>query len=414
MQIAPIIPNDSQEIPMTSAPLLAAASPTDPAPFSQAIGLETSCQQSVARAAGIADVPLVVRPRWTEFAARVGDPGELLAAFQAMPPGTMPGSAAWVAPLSEIGDRHVARATRAADAGDRAGAAEFYRKAAGFYFVARFPAALGPAAEAAYAKSIAATEAGGRLLDPPLKIVRIPYEGQAIVAHLRVPAGVDAPPVVILSGGVDTWKGELGDPVNALLAEGLATVVVDMPGTGENRWMPAAPGAERLFVAVITTLQARTDLDGRHIGFYGLSFGGYWAVRLALAEPAITAAVSVGGPISTSFEPAWSAGIQDGTRLAIAAAMTRDPGAVTRDEFNARLAALSLERQGLLANPAGNVALLYINGALDTLVNPADAAVVPAAGLAQDTLIFADDRHTASANTTLYLPFAARWLREHL
>ena len=49
-------------------------------------------------------------------------------------------------------------------------------------------------------------------------------------------------------------------------------------------YFPEDAGAERLFVAVITTLQARTDLDGRHIGFYGLSFGGYWAVRLALAE----------------------------------------------------------------------------------------------------------------------------------
>jgi hypothetical protein len=73
-----------------------------------------------------------------------------------------------------------------------------------------------------------------------------------------------------------------------------------------------------------------------------------------------------------------------------------------------------LVTQGLLHPRPDQPALLSIAGGRDEAVPLSDLTVLAEHGVASDTLLFADDRHVASANRALHLPLAARWLAARL
>ena len=362
-------------------------------------------------------LPGALAPRVPNWLADGIDAAALRDALDRLPAGQGPASPAWVGHFSAVGDDHAHAADAAAAAGDGPAAHRAYLSAAFFYFLARFPHFLGPdtaAARAAYARHRAAYLQASRYFDPPLQVVRLPFEGAEIVGYLRIPttATGSRPPVVVLSGGIDYWKSdsELHTIAETLLGEGLATFALDMPGTGESP-LPNGPTAERIYSAAIAHLAARTDLDGGRVGVYGLSFGGHWAVKLALTDPRVRAAVNVSGPIHHAFTPAWLATIAPGTLATLAATLGRPLPALGGPPGLARaLAPLSLETQGLLRARPNRSAILSIAGGRDEVVPLADLTVLTDHGIAQDTLLFADDRHVASANRALHLPLAARWL----
>ena len=245
-----------------------------------------------------AALPPALAPRVPNWLADGIDPAALHAALDRLPPGQGPASPAWVRHFSAVGDGYAHEGDRAAADGHGATARQAYLSAAFFYFLARFPHILGPdpaLARAAYAKHRAAYLQASRYFDPPLQVVRLPFAGAEIVGDLRIPATPTGtrPPAVILSGGIDYWKSEseLHTIAETLLAAGLATCALDMPGTGECP-VPNGPDAERVYRAAITHLAARPDLEGARLGVYGLSFGGHWAVKLALTRTTSVPAAS--------------------------------------------------------------------------------------------------------------------------
>jgi esterase FrsA len=354
-------------------------------------------------------------PGWLEDGA---DGDELLATCRALPPGQTPGTVGWVRNFVATGDAHATRARALTAAGTMVPAGREELAAAFCYFLARFPHVFGPEAADAYAQHRAAYLRAARFFDPPLQVVHVPSEGEEpIVGYLRVPTRADGapPPVVLLSGGIDVWKSdaELHLIGETLLRQGLATFALDAPGTGENPVL-AAPGAERVFLAALAHLRRRDDVAGDRIGFYGLSFGGHWAVRTACADRALSAVVNVGGPIHRSFAPEWCARLNSGLLATLARVTGGSLAELGPAGVCARLQALSLLEGGLLTPDSVGAALLSINGAQDEAVTIADLDLITECGVAQDALVFAGDRHTASRHRTLYLPFAARWLARHL
>ena len=169
------------------------------------------------------------------------DEGELLEVLAGLGDQARPGSEAYVLPLMNTGDRYFAQGQL--DLNPQAKQEEFL-KASFYYFLARFPHVLSPLAEEAYRKSLKAYAEAGALFDPPLEIVRIPSEAGSIVGYLRRPKHLERPPVVIVCGGIDVWKGdlELHRISEHLLARGLATFALDMPGRAR---VPIAPTATR-------------------------------------------------------------------------------------------------------------------------------------------------------------------------
>ena len=75
-------------------------------------------------------------------------------------------------------------------------AAESYKHAWETYNFARWPVENSPGKKQAYAKALEAFAAYGKLIDPPLEIVRIPFEGKEIVGYLRLPPNVRPAPLV--------------------------------------------------------------------------------------------------------------------------------------------------------------------------------------------------------------------------
>ena len=199
----------------------------------------------------------------------------------------------WAAAWSAIGDRHMAHAKKASD---RASASEQYKYAFEYYLFARFPLENSPGKVKAYDKALEAFTAYAKLQDPPIEIVRIPFEGKEIVGYLRLPINVRPAPLVLTIGGLDGRKENAWFRNDAYLDHGVAYFSFDMPGTGQSTIRQVVPGAEREFTRVLDYIATRNDIDAKRVVVYGGSWGGHWAARLAYLErERIRGAVVQGG-----------------------------------------------------------------------------------------------------------------------
>src|SRR5712692_11855135 len=155
-------------------------------------------------------------------------------------------------------------------------------------------------------KALEAFAAYAKLQNPPIEIVRIPFEGKEIVGTLRLPKSVRPAPLVLSIGGLDGRKENASFRSDAYLAHGVAYFSFDMPGTGQSTIRQVVPGAEREFTRVLDYIATRRDLDAKRVVVYGGSWGGHWAARLAYLErERIRGAVVQGGPVHEYFQAEW-------------------------------------------------------------------------------------------------------------
>ncbi len=140
---------------------------------------------------------------------------------------------------------------------------------------------------------------GAWALEPPAERVLIPYDGIQIPALFRKPAGVERPPVVLMIPGLDSVKEELQTSADWFLRRGMATLAIDGPGQGETEFVrDVEPAYERPAGAAIDWLERRDEVDAKRLGLYGVSLGGYYAVRVAAYEPRIRATIELAGTYS--------------------------------------------------------------------------------------------------------------------
>ena len=180
----------------------------------------------------------------------------------------------WAAVWTAIGDRHFERA-KSLLPGDRAGASQQYRDAIEYYLLARFPLENSPGKVKAYGNALGAFAEYAKLQDPPIEIVRIPYNGKQVVGYLRVPKNVRPAPLVITIGGLDGRKENASIRNDLYLRYGVAYLALDMPGTGQSTMRVVEPGAEREFSAVLDFVALRRDLDANRVVVYGGSDAGH-------------------------------------------------------------------------------------------------------------------------------------------
>jgi pimeloyl-ACP methyl ester carboxylesterase len=178
-------------------------------------------------------------------------------------------------------------------------------------------------------------------------------------------------PVLITWGGIDGWKEESYVLTRDLTTKGFATVHVDMPGVGEA---PALAGtdAERIWEPVFDWIDA-SDLDATQVGVLGLSFGGYWATKLAHTHHSrLAAAVNWGGGIHLTFQPEWQEKSRNASSylMDLMATRARLFGGSTFEDYIARCPELSLLDQGVLDGPS--CPLLLVNGKDDQQNSPED------------------------------------------
>ncbi len=135
-------------------------------------------------------------------------------------------------------------------------------------------------------------------LSPPGERAEIPFDGAVLAGVLRRPAGPGPHPAVVLIPGLDSAKEEFRAVEQPFLDRGLATFAVDGPGQGEAEYALAIrPDWEVPGEAILDAVSAMPGVDGRRIGLWGVSLGGYYAPRLASGDRRVRACVALSGPL---------------------------------------------------------------------------------------------------------------------
>jgi 2,6-dihydroxypseudooxynicotine hydrolase len=135
--------------------------------------------------------------------------------------------------------------------------------------------------------------------DPPARPFEVHHRRRIARGYLRVPRGVRPAPVVVLFNGTNAVKEELHWWTDALLAQGLATLVFDGPGLGETFHRLSMLGEPRpLGTAILDAVECHPELDAGAIAMGGLSLGGYMAIRIGAHDPRVRAVVAVSPPYS--------------------------------------------------------------------------------------------------------------------
>lgn len=130
--------------------------------------------------------------------------------------------------------------------------------------------------------------------------VSIPYEGKHLSGIFLPAQGVTGrQPVLVQVNGFDSTKEMrfMAQLPAMLAARGIASLVLDQPGTGEAlrlQGLTARFDAEHWATPVYEWLAARPDVDPARIGMEGVSLGGYYAPRAVAFEPRFACGVSWG------------------------------------------------------------------------------------------------------------------------
>ena len=206
----------------------------------------------------------------------------------------------WATAFIKVADRYMAEG-KALEKTDREKTDASYVRAWHLYSFGRWPVPSSPGKQRAYEKSIEAFLAHASFWDPPLEIVRIPFEGSQIIGYLRLPKNAGAPvPLVIAINGLDSRKEDLSESFGAILPYGIGFLAVDGPGTGQAP-IKASENAERMFSRVLDYLQTRPEIDKTRIAVHGVSWGAYWGTKLSVIERTRLKAVSAQSPPTDVF-----------------------------------------------------------------------------------------------------------------
>ena len=300
------------------------------------------------------------------------DPADVREAFSHL---TSTDNDAWAAAFSAVADRYMTEA-KSQLASDPAKADANFIRAWRLYSFARWPVPASPGKKRAYAMALEAFLDHAKMMDPPLEVVHIPFEGSEIVGYLRLPKNRKGPvPVVIAISGLDSRKEDLTENFGVVLNSGIGFIGVDSPGTGQAP-IKASVNAERMFSKVIDYLETRPEVDKTRIGVDGQSFGAYWATKLSIEEhERLKAVVAQSPPVDASFQKDFVLQKTLGNREYLfglgPALLSIFEGANQVEDLGEILPKLSLVNQHLLGKPT--TSMLIIAGALDTQVPVSDA-----------------------------------------
>jgi esterase FrsA len=276
----------------------------------------------------------------------------------------------WAAGFMRVADRYFNEA-KALEKSDPTKANADYIRAWRVYSFGRWPIPSSPGKQRSYEKAIEAFLAHARFMDPPLEVVRIPFEGMEIIGYLRLPKNAKGPvPLVIAVNGLDSRKEDLTESFGAILPLGIGVLAVDGPGTGQAP-IKVSETSERMLSKVIDYAQSRPEIDKGRIAMHGVSWGAYWATKMAIVERGrLRGASAQSPPVDKFFQKDFLMNSLLGNREylfdQVPALMNILEGVHSLDEMGEYLPKMSLVHQDLLGKPMAP--MLILAGVLDTQV----------------------------------------------
>lgn len=280
----------------------------------------------------------------------------------------------WAGAFMHVADRYFNEA-KSLEKTDPVKANADYIRAWRLYSFGRWPIPASPGKQRSYEKALEAFLDHAKFYDPPLEVVHIPFEGKEIVGYLRLPKNEKGPvPLVIAVNGLDSRKEDLAESFGAILPFGIAFLAVDGPGTGQAP-IKVSENSERMLSKVIDYAQSRPEIDRNRIALHGVSWGAYWATKMAIVERGrLRGASAQSPPIDGFFQKDFLMNSLLGNREylfdQVPALMNILDGVHTLDEMAEYLPKMSLVHQGLLGKPMAP--MLVIAGVRDTQVPIAD------------------------------------------
>ncbi|MFD7596995.1 alpha/beta hydrolase [Kitasatospora sp. NPDC059812] len=305
-----------------------------------------------------------------------------------------PGS--WVHEWSALAARH-------AEAGR-------HRLAAQAYGWAKFPSLADDPKRTALARQVEqyVLAAPGFPVEFERRTLTVPYRGgdATLPIHLMAAPGLPADaPVVLASGGVDSWKTDLHGMWEQLAFTLPARLLLfDLPGTGETAHLPMTPDGGAEVIAGLVSF-ARAAGSGK-VGHFGISMGGYYSARTGLTG-AVDASVVLGGPVERSFAP--GRGFAFGMDGIVGNALGFD-AAPSGAELENAFAAFDLRP---LLDQDANGPMLVVNGTEDVHV-PLDDTLVFKGRRDTRVELIPDTGHCAISRFGEAMAVIAPWLKDTL
>lgn len=199
---------------------------------------------------------------------------------------------------------------------------EFYLRASAVYRIARFPAPRSPQQQYAWALGKEMCLRGLALRKHPVREVRIPHtqglfdEGDIIRAYYLVPetANAEKPaPLLIIFTGLDGYRTELAVWMEGWRARGVATLVMEIPGTGDcpaKADDPTSP--DRLYTSLFQWIGKQKEIKQDKVALWAFSTGGYYAIRIAHTHhDKLAGVIALGGGCHYMFERKWLDRVND-------------------------------------------------------------------------------------------------------
>jgi esterase FrsA len=240
------------------------------------------------------------------------------------------------------------------------------------------------------------------------RIIAVPYRDGTVDVPVHLYSTDDqhaTRPVLIASGGVDTWKMDMHPWwVSFTMGTGLTILAFDHPGTGETA-IPLDQHADGVIRGIAD--YARAFGDGR-VAHFGASFGGNFSAMSGLAG-IVNAAVDLGGPVVESFAAENVKRLPYGMHDILGNAMHWDHSP-TLVELSAGLG--QLVRADLLAQQR-NSSMLVINGADDYFIPQSDTLVFQGRRNT-DVHLIEGTGHVAMSKAAEVVPMIVAWLRTQL
>lgn len=203
----------------------------------------------------------------------------------------------WQREWKELAGRKEERADRALAAGSRDSAMRNYLLAANYYrssLTSRLP--WDPEYLPIGRKSYECIEKAGRLMEPAIAAIEVPFEGKSLPGFFW-PAAADGKTrkTLLMVGGGECFLTDNLFYIGRLAVErGYNFVTVDLPGQG---LLPAEGlyfrgDAEKPVGAILDVATKLPGVDPEKLAVLGISFGGYFAPRAASVDKRIKALVT--------------------------------------------------------------------------------------------------------------------------
>lgn len=263
--------------------------------------------------------------------------------------GDRPGS--WVDGWIRAGDRYER-------AGNLLGACRAYN-------MARFPYVDGPARAEALLRCVDSFDRWRRE-EGSITPITVSYNGGTVRCWTTGLSGTERMPLLLVMAGIVTIKEQWGPVLRQVARLGMAGLVAELPGVGEN----TAPYDERSWRMIPALLDAVADgADVTRTYAVTPSFAGHLALRAAADDTRIRGVVTAGAPIGAFFTDREWFGRLPRITVDTLAHLTGGPGPGLADRL--RPWALTAPQLEALDIPVGAVI-----STRDEIIPPADAELL--------------------------------------